>query len=493
MIGEEFETDARFRREKAWRSKLEGRPARPRDKKWLQRCLAILKERVAGGYKLPLTFRHSDDRPALAGEWTPTTIGPAQMNPGEAPRNAIFVNRIYKDEDAYRLAKKEFPYTSPELSPDYPEEIDALSHLSEAPFNKFALPEVRELFRVDPFYRSKRAISAQILLGGKIFEKQSVAASGSALGGRGLNEKQEASHMGDNGMGSAIAEAEKGTVGGDVAPASTGPDEILKGLAAKIDALVDLHTKSHGEMMACMKSMIEGKSAKPEMQADAGQGTSEGAMEAGMAGEEAGGSTENMADEEAEKEPGAPSASPAVYRTMKILHRELEKQRAARASDLKTLTEVRGEVLGLRKAQEVIRAEKEQSSLVASAKGRLASMGFALDAESEKELESTAKLGKGHVDALLAGYKRAAEIAGPSVPAYGTFDVVPTDEDDDPEIVELVKKGGEVGRAAKELQRTWRGMSPKDRSFYGDNLKNMLYDRDPTGRPILPSSRNGRG
>lgn len=528
MIGEEFETDPRFRRERAWRSKLEGKPARPRDRRWLQRCFSILSERVKSGFKLPLTFRHSDDKPALAGEWMPVKIGTAQMNPGEPERATIFVNRVYKDEATFRLAQKEFPYTSPELSPDYPDEIDALSHLSEAPYNKFALPEVRELFRVDPFYRSKRAIPAQLLLHGKIVEtqasaknpyavanamankgeitrkrvgevgdaikeNQSVAATGSALGARGLNEKQEASHMGD--MDTAIAEGEKATdggVAGDVKPAATGPDEILKGLGAKIDALVDLHTKSHGEMMACMKSFMEGM-GKPEVSKQADKGTTEAKLEDGMTGEK-GGETENMATTDDDEE-GAPKSDPAVYRTIKVLRGEIEKQRTAREADAKAFAEVKGEVLGLRKAQQILAAEKEQTSLESGARNRLVAIGFELTPEDDAEIKKAAKLGKPFVDSLVAGYQRGADLAGPSLPTYGHAEAEERTQTDElpEEIKALVAKGGEVASAAKSLYRTWQGMNAKDRAFYGDSIENMLYDRDAQGNPILPRAQKTRG
>lgn len=489
VLAEERETDARFLRERAFRSRLSGKsgPARPRDRKWLQRCLAILNERRAKGYKIPLTFRHSDDNPELAGEVVPTTIRPVALNPGEEPRPTIFADHVFRDRASYDKFKKDFPYRSPELSPDYENEFDALALLSaDAPYNKFGVPEIKELFRVSRFYRAKRGVSSNQAWHGQALMRatpsnQSVAATGSALAARGLTDKQEVSRMGAD-MG--IAEAPKADAAGeiDVAPAASTAEMTIGQLGEKLDKLIDMHTKAHTDLMSVMKSMIGG-GAKPETQADVPPAEDPVAAE----------------PEHEEDEAGAPSADPAVYRTLKVLRTELSRMRSTREDDAKALASVTGEVLGLRKAQQVLAAEKEHGALVAQAKNRLVALGFDLSADDHAEITKAAKAGKVSVDALVSGYARAAEHAGPGLGVYGTAEADDrlaggAVEDDMPESVKkLIAKGGEIAVEAKSLYRSWQGMSPKEQERLGGSLDGILFDRDATGKSVMPRAQKARG
>lgn len=473
MLAEERETDPRFKREFAWRSKLEGGKARPRDKKWLQRCFAILKQRIASGYPLPLTFRHSDDSPQLAGSWTPTRIGLATANPGEAPRETIFVDRVYRDEATYRLAKTKFPYTSPELSPDYPEEVDALSHLSEAPYNKFAVPPLKELFRdvaVNGFYRSSRAVALPAWRQRTPKEMQSVQAAGSALASRGLNSTEVPVMDGDN--ETETPPATMADAGGLPPQAAPGGDDDVKSL---LKQLIEAHTKGHAELMACMRSMVTPKGETETMATEDGD--------------------EQVDDEALDKKdpPVDMTAQPAVYRALKALRSEVTRMRTTTENEAKARLSIQGEVAALRKSADTLRAEKATGALVAKATERLRGIGFELEPEDVKAIHSAAAKGADHVEALVSGYTRGMERAGPSLGGYGfAVDEPQVDDETPPEVAEILKMGGAAAEHAKTLMRTWNGLDEKAKSRLGGDVMNLLYERDVHGNKVIPGSNGKR-
>jgi hypothetical protein len=319
----------------------------------------------------------------------------------------------------------------------------------------------------------------------KAGKKQSVSAAGSALAARGGGSDQtEVSRMGDAG----VAEAPKVEAADkiDVSPAGDTTEMTLGELGKKLDRLTDMH----GELMSCMKSYFEGK-VKPETQG-------------AETGDVPGGTTE-VAEENANpaskselhelQDDDAPSSDPAVYKALKVLRAENSKMRSTLESASKQLAETRGEVMGLRKAQDVLKAEREQQALVAGARNRLAAVGFDLESEPEvaKEIETAAKQGKPVLDALVKGYARAAQNAAPALPTYGheaALEGAEIPEDMPSEVAELIAKGGETAKAAKTLYRSWQGMSVRERDrMFANDIANFLYDRDPSGRVTLAKEK----
>lgn len=111
------------------------------DRTWLQGAVDADFRHRASGYKAPMHFGHHAN-PAVgvvrerAGHIELCEVKLC-LHEGK-PTYVVFANKVFKDEEAFEKAKKDFPYRSVEISPDRPNEINSLALLSsEAPYFRF--------------------------------------------------------------------------------------------------------------------------------------------------------------------------------------------------------------------------------------------------------------------------------------------------------------------------------------------------------------------
>lgn len=118
-----------------------------RDEAWLHQALAIYDARAQGGYHPPMHFKHhgaSETSPA--GHFELTNVAPGEVNPGDV-RPVLFADLVFLDKATYERWRSLWPHRSVEISPDYPNEVNSLALLDdEAPYFRFPIPKVRELF-----------------------------------------------------------------------------------------------------------------------------------------------------------------------------------------------------------------------------------------------------------------------------------------------------------------------------------------------------------
>jgi len=133
-----------------------------RSKAWLERALSLHQARAKMGKKPLMTLRHQFDNPMRVGEYELNgRLELAEVNPDEPPRWTLFGNKVYDDVQSFAAADK-YLYRSPEISPDHPEELQALALLKDKePMNPYpglyeklvreTTPELAEAFAGEAF------------------------------------------------------------------------------------------------------------------------------------------------------------------------------------------------------------------------------------------------------------------------------------------------------------------------------------------------------
>ena len=112
-----------------------------RGKAWLETAVAKTRARIPLGKRPIMTRKHIFDGPERAGEWEPTRVALAEVNPGEA-RWTAFGDKIYRSVADFELSK-DWDFRSVEISPECPDEFASLALLRDKePFWKY--PSLRE-------------------------------------------------------------------------------------------------------------------------------------------------------------------------------------------------------------------------------------------------------------------------------------------------------------------------------------------------------------
>lgn len=111
-----------------------------RGREWLQRALDLDLARERDGHFAPMNLRHTFDAtpPKKVGVRALRSIKKLRVNPQDPDeRDTIFGDEIFDSAAAFDEAR-DHEHRSPEISPDWPDEIGPLALLREAsPFNKY--------------------------------------------------------------------------------------------------------------------------------------------------------------------------------------------------------------------------------------------------------------------------------------------------------------------------------------------------------------------
>jgi hypothetical protein len=462
LIAEERPTDTRYQNERKVRKFYGGSDA-PRDKKWLERCRAKLLARVRQGFKPPQLFGHTDGPHEAAGHFVPAQIALREVNPGEPPRWTLHADRVFKDQATYERWKKSARYSSPEVSPDYADEVVADAFLEhDPPFNKWAQPKIREV-QGTARYRATRFFAApSLLISRPRVERQASAPSPHVKESRMADEKKPE------------PEKQAATPAPGVMPApETGADEKAPGWFQKY---MDASEKRHTELMECMRSTMADKAP----------------------------AAEEALEEVAAEEPG-PQSEPAVYgTTAPIAGPEVSRMRStieAQSLEIKALREA-GKVTSEFVAQ--VKARELVAKRVGDAVKQLETAGLAVDERVRQDLTEAAHEGEKPLAREVSRWKALAsssttqhEIYGHGSQVEGSGELDEVVEAIPAELEELRKKGGKFAAAANERYATWKKLDPYiQRDAFGGDFKNFLYARGPQGQLVLKgssASQNGRG
>ena len=394
----------------------------PRDRAWLEEAKRRHEVYVRElGFSPLLTQRHIFDGPRAVGTYRLGDIRPVQVNPDEPPRDTIFHDQVFASREDFE-ASKDYPFRSPEISPDDPKGFGAVALLRDKqPYGKYpnTKPEL-----VEAYYARGGVPVAQ--LWAREVETFASAVSAGALS----YEQKEASHM-----------------AAPAAPAEKEPsmDERMEAMVAKCFGAFE------SKMKGMFEGMLKGKSEDEDKEGEASE----------AADDETKDGSETMESEPEDKGEKKPKTETAAARGPDAnLPPAVNGARAGETFQSGMSKAERDELVALRNWVNKRKAQEDAETFAAKGCADLRAGGVDVDESFMAELkteafESGERGVKARVSAILNHQKRLASTR--SVETFQTYGVgLPSSGDEDPELKRAYEQFGQRPEARLAIQHAYR-------------------------------------